>query len=189
MVINLKLNTQSENKRKKQLSVYDLALCGLFSAILFVAQVVFAFLPNIEFVTLLIIVYTLVFKKRTILIIYIFALLEGLVYGFGIWWIMYLYVWTILYFIVNVFRKNDSSIGWAVIGGFFGLSYGLLCSIPYAVAGGMNMGIAWWIKGIPFDIIHGIGNFVIILVLFKPIYNMLKKMHHSFQGRISYKNE
>ncbi|MDQ9757401.1 hypothetical protein RFZ45_00270, partial [Acinetobacter baumannii] len=71
--------------------------------VLFVAQIALAVLPNIEIVSLLVIVYTLVFERKTIPIIYAFALLEGLVYGFGIWWIMYLYVWTILYAIVRCF--------------------------------------------------------------------------------------
>ena len=70
---------------------------AFLAAILVIVQVAFSFLPNIEFVSLLIILYTLVFEKRTVVIIYLFALLEGILYGFGVWWIMYLYVWTILY--------------------------------------------------------------------------------------------
>ena len=65
---------------------------AFLAAILVIVQVAFSFLPNIEFVSLLIILYTLVFEKRTVVIIYLFALLEGILYGFGVWWIMYLYV-------------------------------------------------------------------------------------------------
>ena len=39
-------------------------------------------------------------RKKTLYIIYIFALLEGLIYGFGIWWIMYLYAWPMLAIVV-----------------------------------------------------------------------------------------
>lgn len=63
---------------------------AFLAAILVIVQVAFSFLPNIEFVSLLIILYTLVFEKRTVVIIYLFALLEGILYGFGVWWIMYL---------------------------------------------------------------------------------------------------
>ena len=86
----------------------DIVLCGLLAAILFVLQVAFGFLPNIEPVTILILIFTFVLNRKTLLIIYTFALLEGIFYGFGIWWIMYLYVWTILYFIVRLMRKNES---------------------------------------------------------------------------------
>ena len=92
---------------------------AFLAAILVIVQVAFSFLPNIEFVSLLIILYTLVFEKRTVVIIYLFALLEGILYGFGVWWIMYLYVWTILYLLVRIFRKNNSLLLWAVLSGFF----------------------------------------------------------------------
>lgn len=137
---------------------------AFLAAILVIVQVAFSFLPNIEFVSLLIILYTLVFEKRTVVIIYLFALLEGILYGFGVWWIMYLYVWTILYLLVRIFRKNNSLLLWAVLSGFFGLAFGMLCAVPYAVTGGIGAGIAWWISGIPFDILHGIGNFITVLI-------------------------
>lgn len=154
----------------------DVVLCGLLAAVLFVLQVACGFLPNIEPVTILIIVFTLVLERKTLVIIYTFALLEGVFYGFGIWWIMYLYVWTILYLIVRVMRKNKSSVIWAVVGGGFGLAFGAMCAIPYVVAGGIGAGIAWWTAGLLFDIFHGIGNFVIILILFKPVYSIVNHM-------------
>lgn len=159
------------------MTIKDIVICGIFAAVLFVTQVALAVLPNIELVSLLVIVYTLVFGQRTIPMIYTFALLEGLIYGFGIWWVMYLYVWTILYLIVRCFRNNENSVFWAVVGGFYGLGYGVLCSIPYFFAGGFGGGIAWWIRGIPYDIMHGAGNFLVILLLFKPVYFSLKRMY------------
>ena len=153
---------------------------AFLAAILVIVQVAFSFLPNIEFVSLLIILYTLVFEKRTVVIIYLFALLEGILYGFGVWWIMYLYVWTILYFIVRIMRSNESVVIWAVVGGGFGFAFGALCAIPYAIAGGIGAGIAWWTAGILFDIFHGLGNFVIILILFKPVYYIVKRLVQSY---------
>ena len=46
-----------------KLSVKDLVLIALLSALLLVSQVGLAFLPNVEVVSLLIILYTLFFKK------------------------------------------------------------------------------------------------------------------------------
>lgn len=155
-------------------------LCGLLAAVVFVLQVALGFLPNIEPVSILIIVFTLVLGRKTLLIIYTFALLEGIFYGFGIWWVMYLYVWTILYFIVRMMKKNQSVVIWAVVGGGFGLAFGALCAIPYAIAGGIGAGIAWWTAGLLFDIFHGIGNFFIILVLFRPVYNIVNRLVQSY---------
>lgn len=78
---------------------------GILSALLIIGQVALGFLPNIEVVTLLVIAYTLVFGKKVFFIIYIFVLVEGLIYGFGLWWINYLYVWSVQA-AVTLFSEN-----------------------------------------------------------------------------------
>lgn len=156
----------------------EIALCGVFTALLFAAQVLLSVLPNIELVSLFIIVYTLVLGKKTVVVIYGFVLLEGFMYGFGVWWAAYLYVWTILYFIARLMRRNKSVVVWALTGGFFGLFFGFLCALPYAALGGPSAGTAWWIAGLPFDILHGIGNFITLLFLFKPAYYIIRKINN-----------
>ena len=56
----------------------EIVTMGILSAILLAAQVSLGFLPNIELVTLLLIVYTLVLKKKVFFVIYVFVLLEVL---------------------------------------------------------------------------------------------------------------
>ena len=52
--------------------------------------------------------------------------------------------------------------------GLFGLLFGEFFAINYDIFGGINDGIAYWISGIPFDIVHGVGNyFIMIILLFK----------------------
>ena len=163
-----------------KLTVKELVLIALLSALLLVFQVGLSFLPNIEVVSLLVILYTLFFKNKTLYIIYLFALLEGLIYGFGIWWIMYLYVWTILWGITLLFKEEKNPIIWAFISGFFGLFFGTLCSVPYFITGGVHMGISWIIAGLQMDIIHGISNFLVTLLLFQPLYTAFQKVYHLF---------
>ena len=93
-----------------------LVTMGVLSSILLVTQLGMAFLPNIEPVSTLIIVYTLCYKKRVFPIIYTFVLLEGMVFGFGIWWVSYLYIWKILALLVLSLQKMDSLINNAVKG-------------------------------------------------------------------------
>ena len=50
---------------------------AFLTAIMFVGQVGMAFLPNIEIVSLLVILYTQLYRKKVFLIIYLFAFLEG----------------------------------------------------------------------------------------------------------------
>ena len=61
----------------------------------------------------------------------------------------------------------------AMISGIFGLLFGFLCAIPYLFVSGLAGAFAYWIAGIPFDLIHGIGNFVIMLVLYYPIRTVM----------------
>ena len=98
---------------------------AMLTAILFLGQVCMAFLPNIEVVTLLVILYTQVYRKKVFFIIYAFALLEGVFYGFGLWWFNYLYVWSILALIVLLVR-SESPFVWSMISGAYGLAFGFL---------------------------------------------------------------
>ena len=63
------------------------------------------------------------------------------------------------------------------------LLFGLLCSIPYIFTGtfdggllnGFRVAFTWWVAGIPFDLIHGIGNLVIMLILYHPVKKAMQK--------------
>jgi len=168
---------------QKKLRAVELVQIAICAAILYVSQVAFSFLPNIELVSPLIIVYTRNFGKKTLAIIYIFALIQGLTYGFGVWWINYLYVWTILYFIASAAKKLENPLGWAIIAAFFGLFFGLLCSIPYFFALGIGGGVSYFVNGIPFDLMHCAGNFVVTLLLFIPLDRIMKKADSFLSGK------
>lgn len=155
---------------------------GVLSAILLVGQVGMSFLPNIEPVSTLIILYTLTYKKRVFPVIYTFVLLEGVLFGFGIWWISYLYIWSILALVALAFQKLDSAILWAVVSGSFGLLFGALCAIPYLISGGLGAAFAYWAAGIPYDILHCIGNFVLTLVLYRPLLELLGRLQTAWQS-------
>ena len=154
----------------------ELVTMAFLTAIMFVGQVGMAFLPNIEIVSLLVILYTQLYRKKVFLIIYLFAFLEGVIYGFGIWWINYLYIWSILAVVVLLVPKKQPVPVWAVISGIYGLSYGFLCAIPYYITGGAGAGFSYWVTGIPFDILHCVGNVGVTLVLYKPVSAILRRL-------------
>lgn len=163
-------------KDKMKLTTKDIALIGVMIATLEAAKMALSFLPNVELVTLLIILYTLFFGYRIFYAIFAFILIEGCLYGFGLWWFMYAYIWPLLAGITYLFRKQQSIWFWSVISGVFGLFYGALCSITYLFTGGPQTAFAWWIAGIPFDLIHCGANFVLCLVLFLPLRSVLQKV-------------
>lgn len=150
--------------------VQGLVIMAFCSAILVIAQVGLAVIPNVELVSLLCIIYTLYFRKKAIVIIYVFVAVEGIIFGFGLWWFSYLYVWTILWAITMIVSKwTKSFVAWAIISGFFGLFFGMLTAIPYLFMGGIAMAFTYWVNGIAFDIAHCVGNVVTAVLLFKPL--------------------
>ncbi|MBM6829283.1 hypothetical protein H9X85_06475 [Anaerotignum lactatifermentans] len=155
--------------------ILRLTQMGLMTAFLFLGQVLLSFLPNIELVSLLILLYTLCLGRKVFLVIYCFVFLEGFLYGFGIWWFSYLYVWSILAALVYFFRKNDSALFWAILSGFFGLAFGALCALPYLAAGGWAAAFSYWVSGLGFDLVHCAGNFVLTLILYRPLRALLAR--------------
>ena len=154
-------------------SIIEYAVFALLGALLFVVQVALAVIPNVELVSILIIVYTVIFGFKALIPTAVFIVAEWLIYGFGIWSINYIYVWPILVLLAFCFRKMKNPFFWAILNGFFGLIFGALCAIAEAFIGGIAFGITYWINGIPFDIMHCIGNFVTALILFAPLKKAL----------------
>lgn len=166
---------------KQHLTIKDIAIIGVMTATLEAGKQALSFLPNIEIVSLLIILYTLFFGKKTIYAIFCFILLEGCLFGFGLWWVMYLYAWPLLALLTWFLRRHASAITYAFLSGIFGLCFGGLCALPYFFIGEPKMMFSWWVAGIPYDIAHCIGNFVLCIVLYKPLHfglNYIKKESH-----------
>ena len=163
----------------KHAKAKEIVIMGMMTAVAFASQIAMSFLPNIEIVTLLFILYTLVLGKKVFLVIYAFVLLEGIFYGFGLWWLNYLYIWAILAIVVLIFRKQESVWFWSIISGFYGLAYGALCAVIYLFIGGVNTAFAYWVSGLGFDVTHCVGNVVVCLILYKPLRYVLEKSYNS----------
>lgn len=147
------------------------------AALLLVSKEALNFLPNIEPVTLLLMLYTLCFPLGiTLWTTAVFILMQGILYGFGIWWISWLYLWPLLILITWLLRANTSLLLWAVVAGSYGLCFGALCAIPYWITGGFYAAFSYWFAGIPFDIAHCIGNILAILLLFQPLHKAFTKV-------------
>lgn len=165
-----------------RLSPRPLVVTALLAAILLLAQISLSFLPNIELVTLLLLCYTAVFPLRQVLgAVLVFDLLEGILYGFGLWWVMYLYVWPIWVILSLALRRTSSGLVRAVAAGGYGLCFGALCALPY-LAFGPGAALANWVSGIPFDIAHCAGNFLTTLLLYTPLVKGLSLLQRQGEG-------
>lgn len=160
-----------------------LVTAAFLAAVLTASKYALDLLPNIELVSLLIILYTLEYPRLVLPTVYTYLLVYGLLNGFGLWWFSQLYIWPVLVLLAHLARKNESVLLWALLSGLFGLCFGALDALPYAVAGGPAVGIARWITGIPFDLTHGAGNFVVCLLLFSPLRRCFRRVKRAgFSG-------
>lgn len=161
----------------------DLCLMAMMGTVMVVSKEALAFLPNVELVSLLTILFTLVFCRRVIGALAVFLLLEGVLYGFGTWWVMYLYIWPLLAGITWLFRWMKRAWQWAILSGLFGLAFGTLCSLTYFPVGGVQMVIAWIISGLSFDVVHAGGNFLLALLLYHPLRKALDQLERRLPQR------
>ena len=160
-----------------KLSVRELCILSLMAALIFGTKVALASIPNINLNAVLIILTVVFFGWKALYTVYVYVLLEGLVFGFTVWWVGYLYVWAILVVVAMLFRKNDSALVWAVIAGVFGLCFGLMMYVEwFAINGGWKGFFAMWVAGIPYDLTHCVGNFVSTLVLYRPLHTVMEKL-------------
>lgn len=168
-------------KNKKRLTIQEICIFAILSALMLVSKIVMEGLPNIHLLGMLTITYTLVFRKKALIPIYVYVLLNGLLAGFSPWWVPYLYIWTILWGVVMLLPQNMPTgiacIVYPVIcslhGLFFGVLYAPLQALMYGFT--FEQTLAWISAGLTFDIIHMIGNFAVGLLII-PLSNALKKL-------------
>ena len=166
----------SPSRPAGKLSAKELCVLSLMGALIFGAKLALASVPNVSLNALLIIITAVFFGWRAMYSVGVYIMLEGLVFGFGIWWWCYWYLWPALTAAAVLMRSCRSPLIWAVTAGVFGLCFGALCAIPYIFIGGWEMAFSYWISGIPFDLIHCAGNFVSTLVLFRPLCSLMEKL-------------
>ncbi|MCR4612281.1 MAG: hypothetical protein K5644_10320 [Lachnospiraceae bacterium] len=164
---------------KGKLVVRDVALLGIMVAMLEGVKLALSFLPNVELVSFLIIMFTLILGWKTLIGVEVFVLVECMIWGFGLWTLMYIYIWPILVVATMLIRKFKSIWPYVIVSAVFGFIFGALCSIPYIFIGGPYQMFTWWVAGLPYDAIHGVSNGVIMLVLYKPIRLAVDKIKAS----------
>jgi len=162
---------------ENKLTIREITLFGMLAALTFGAKVAMSALPNIEPVSLMVMLFGAVFGWKALFPVCVYVAAEILFYGLGTWNINYLYVWLILTVAACAMRPMKHPLGWAVLSGVFGLLFGALCAPVDVFIGGFGYAVSKWVSGIPFDLAHCVGNFVIALLLFTPMRNLMEKLY------------
>ena len=159
--------------------VRDLCIFAMLGTVMLCSKLLMEALPNVHLLGMLTVAYTAVYRTRALIPIYIYVFLNGLVAGFNLWWMPYLYIWTILWGIVMLLPKKMpdavAAVVYIIVCGLHGLLYGTLYAPAQALLFGLDFEgmISWIIVGFPADITHCLGNLVCGLLIM-PIISALK---------------
>ena len=158
-----------------------MCLFSMLAALMLCTKVIMEVLPNIHLLGMLTILYTLLFRVKALIPIYIYVFLNGLLSGFNAWWVPYLYIWTVLWAVTMLLpKKMPQKVGMIVypsLCALHGLAFGILYSPAQAIMFGLSFEetVAWVLTGIPFDLVHMIGNFAVGLLIL-PLYKALSRI-------------
>ena len=176
----------SLSTRSKKLPLRQLITFALLGVIMFLSKILMEVLPNVHLLGALTITYTLVYRWKALIPIYIYVLLNGLFAGFNAWWVPYLYIWTILWAITMLLPKKMpravACVIYPLLCGLHGLLYGILYAPAQALMFGMNFQqmLVWISAGFTFDLIHAVGNVVAGLLIY-PLSETLKKLEARYK--------
>ena len=164
-----------------KLRIKEITVFAMLGALLFALKKVMEFAPNIHLVGVFIIAMTVVYRKKALYPLYIYVFLDGLFGGFSTWWVPYTYIWTILWGVTMLLPKKMNPkiqpVIYMVVCSLHGFLFGILYSPFQALFFNLDFKgtIAWIVAGFPFDIIHGISNFICGLLIV-PIITVLKRV-------------
>lgn len=157
----------------------------MLGAIMFASKIIMEAAPNIHMVGMLTMVYTVVYRSKALIPIYIYVFLNGLYAGFNQWWLPYLYIWTILWGITMLLPKKMPRVVQMIVYPLLCCLHGLFFGALYAPVQALIFGfdfeqtMAWIAAGLTFDVIHCISNlFMGMLVI--PFSALLRRLSKSF---------
>lgn len=168
------------NLRQNKINIKEIAVLGMISALMYASKVVMDVLPNIHLLGVFIVAITVVYRSKALFSIYTFAIITGLFSGFSLWWVPYLYIWTVLWLFTMLLPKQMpkkiAPIIYMSVCALHGFLYGIIYAPAQAILFGLDFKgtIAWIIAGLPFDLTHGISNFVCGLLIV-PIIKVLER--------------
>lgn len=176
--------SSSAKDNKPRLAVREMVVFAMLGALMFLSRLLMQLLPNIHLVGVLTAAYAVAFRKKALIPLAVYVVLEGIFSGFSLWWIPYIYIWTVLWGAVMLLPKRMSKraqyIVYPIVCALHGLLFGTLYAPVQALLFGLNFRqmLAWIAAGLPFDVIHAVSN-LIAGALIVPLSRLLVRLASS----------
>ncbi len=154
-----------------KLKLREIVLFAMLGTLMYVSKLIMEVLPNIHLIGAFIVASTVVFRAKALWPIYVFVLLNFIVSGFSVFTLPYFYIWLPLWAAAMLLPQNMSRdikpIAYSVISSLHGFLFGVLYAPAQALLFGLDFKgtLAWIASGLPFDITHGVSNFICGLLI------------------------
>ena len=158
----------------------------MLGALMFSTKKIMEILPNVHLVGMLTVLYTVVYRAKGLIPLYVYILLDGAFCGFATWWLPYLYTWAVLWCMAMLIPRQipptAAKIVYPAVCALHGFLFGVIYTPGQALLYGYDLKttIAWIIAGIGFDITHGISNLVVGMLIY-PLSLLLIKLEKKSQ--------
>ena len=158
-----------------------MVMFAMFGPLMLCSKLLMEALPNIHLLGMFTIVFTVVFRWKALIPIYLYVFLNGLVAGFNLWWVPYLYIWTILWGMTMILPKRMprkvQCVVYPIVCGLHGFAFGALYAPAQALMFGFDFKqmLVWISAGLPFDAIHGVAN-ICAGLLVVPLVELLRTL-------------
>ena len=165
----------------------EMVVFALLGTLMFCSKILMEFLPNMHLLGMLTVAYTLVFRAKALIPIYLYVFMNGLYGGFSFWWLPYLYIWTLLWGATMLLPRRlpraAGAVVYPLLCGLHGFLFGTLYAPAQALMFGLDLEqmLAWILAGIPFDLIHGVFN-IIAGLLILPVAELLRRLMKEPRG-------
>ncbi len=162
-----------------------IATTALMSALLVCAKLVLSFIPNIELVTLLTIVFAYSFGYRTAVATFAFCTLDIVLYPTSPDVIVAYYIyWNMLSITVATIRtKVTSPAFYIALAVLFTFVFGIISTATYSLFYGVSF-FTWYAAGLVYFAIHIASSLVTVAVGFIPLTRVLTNIKKRLEPNI-----
>lgn len=159
--------------------VKQIAFIGVYVAIIIAFQTLLSSINGLELTTLLITTAALLLPLSTSLtIVVVYCLIQGILYGFGDWLVVYIIYWTLIdlvsYFLRSFLRKH--LILNSIINGAYGFLLGIFFFFKTLILYDLSSAISYYLTGLSGDIFHTIINILVTLILYPVMARIFPKI-------------
>lgn len=172
------------SKSSNYFNVYRISLLAIMTALSAVGRLAFSLpiMPNIQPMTALLLIIALNIGIIDSLIVSLISiLLTNLFLGMGPWTIMQILSFAVIILLTGLikyfyrFGSFANRIIFSVWAGLTGFIYGFVISYLSFHLYGMNNFLVYYINGLPFDLLHAVGNIGFFFILEPIIVPIIKR--------------